>query len=562
MLQEIYINNFVLIDELRLEFDKGLNVLTGETGAGKSIIIDALGLIMGERFKSDFVRDEGRKAIAEAVFDISASKETREFLTQQGFIEPEETSIIISREISSNGRSSARLNSRNVNTGIIKELSGHLLDMHLQHEHFTILRPEMYLSYVDSFTPQTRKLLDKIGSIYISLKEKRLQMEEILADEQSRLQKIDFLNYQINEIEKAALQPGEEEELETLRNRIRNAQNLLEGANHLLQLLYESDREKSAYDTIAAAVDIVSTLQSEDFFASLLSPLEDIYYSLEDIASRAVTFRNTLDFQPGRLDEVEERLHIINQLKSKYGQDINEIMAYLNEKRDERGKIENREQTREKLDNEINSLQEEYYRYASHLTEMRKQAAKVLQDKVNNELLQLNMPDIQFEILIEKREVLTLTGVDRVEFMFSPNPGEPLRPLSRIASGGEISRFILALKTALAGVYQVPTLIFDEIDVGVGGTSLAAMARKLNELSTSHQVILVTHSPQVASYADQHYLIEKMVASGNTFTRLKKLDNDNRIKELARMLGGENYSEITYQHAGEMLGDASKQKEK
>ena len=218
--------------------------------------------------------------------------------------------------------------------------------------------------------------------------------------------------------------------------------------------------------------------------------------------------------------------------------------------------------TREKLDNEINSLQEEYYRYASRLTEMRKQAAKVLQDKVNNELLQLNMPDTQFEILIEKREVLTLTGVDRVEFMFSPNPGEPLRPLSRIASGGEISRFILALKTALAGVYQVPTLIFDEIDVGVGGTSLAAMARKLNELSTSHQVILVTHSPQVASYADQHYLIEKMVASGNTFTRLKKLDNDNRIKELARMLGGENYSDITYQHAGEMLGDASKQKEK
>lgn len=558
MLVEIYINNFVLIDELRLEFSRGLNVLTGETGAGKSIIIDALGLIMGDRVKNDFIRDKSRKAVAEAVFDISRNEEACKFLLEYGLVEKDEKNVIISREIAPSGRSSARINGRNIPVATIKELAAYLLDMHLQHDHFTILRPEMYLSYVDSFAPESSLLLTELGEIFIKLKECKQQIEELKADEQNKIQKLDFLAYQIKEIEKAGLQPGEEEELVSLKKRIKNSQDLMEGAGRLVQLLYEGNNNDSAYDMIAEARDTVLNLQEEEFFASLLPKLEEIYYSLEDISSRVTSFRDSLEFEPGLLDEVEERLYEINRLKSKYGQDINEILAFLEQARQERDVLENSQVQLEDLEKKFESVEKQYYIVANRLSEARKMAGKNLQEKVNGELLQLNMPNIRFEVAFANRTEPAVSGMDIVEFLFSPNPGEPMRPLGRIASGGEISRFILALKTALAEAYHVPTMIFDEIDVGVGGTSLTAMAEKLQELSDSHQVILVTHSPQVASYADAHFLIEKLVTGGNTYTRVKMLDNENRIGELARMLGGENYSDITYKHAREMFNQAQK----
>ncbi|MDD2620007.1 MAG: DNA repair protein RecN [Syntrophomonadaceae bacterium] len=552
MLQEMYINNFVLIDELRLLFAEGLNVLSGETGAGKSIIIDALGLIMGERIKGDFIRDEQKKAVAEAVFDLSANPDARSFLMDNNLLEEDEDSIIISRDVSPNGRNSARINGRNVTAGMLKNLAPLLLDMHLQHDQQGILRPDMYLDFVDNFAPGTSDVLANMIKVYTAMKTKKQELKEIEANEQERMKKIDYLCFQIKEIEQAALQPGEEEELLLIRKRIRNAQSLMEGTQKLLHLLYSREYGESANDLISAALETSRSLK-DDYFSDITPRLEEIYYALQDMSGDLSSFRDSLDFEAGVLEETEERLHMINRLKTKYAQNIAGILQVLDISRNELGVLQNHQDIKEQLEKSIDELDREYLLLAGSLTEFRKQGAASLEEKVHSELEQLNMPHVKFVVVLQKRETPGVRGLDRVEFMFSPNPGEELRPLSKIASGGEISRFVLALKKALAEVYNVPTLIFDEIDVGVGGTALNAMARKLYEISRNHQVILVTHSAQVAGYADQHYLIEKKMSEDKTHTTVKELTDNERIREIARMMAGENYSALSLEHAREIL---------
>lgn len=558
MLQEIYISNFVLIDELRIEFSDGLNVLSGETGAGKSIIIDALGLIMGERVRNDWIRDTSRKAIAEAVFLLPPGNEGLLFLIDNGLLEEGEDKLIISREISPSGRSSARINGRNVTAGALKELATLLLDMHLQHEHLSILKPEKYLDYLDSFAKGSAELLLEVGKVYSQLRERQQELRTIELDHKDRLQQMELLTYQINEIESAGLQEGEEEELNLLKTRIKNAVSLLEGANLVQSFLYNGESGRNAHDLVASSLDTVNNLKSEEFFADLSRELEEIYYSLQDMAQRLDSFRQGLDFQPQQLEEVEDRLYLISRLKMKYGDSIQDILNYLQEARIELNKLKNQQESREELQALIEKLQNDYLSRAAKLSGIRAKAAQLLQDRVNRELLELNMPQVKFEVCLETREVPSGNGMDQVDFLFSPNPGEPPRPLSRIASGGELSRFVLALKTVLARVYQVPTLIFDEIDVGVGGSALTAMARKISQLAASHQVILVTHSAQVASFAHTHYLIEKQVENEHTFTRVRELDGEKRVQEIARMLAGDN-SPLTLEHAREMLGNKEKQ---
>lgn len=554
MLQEIFIQNFILIDELRIELDAGLNVLTGETGAGKSIIIDALGLIMGDRISSDLVRDHERRTLAQAVFDIGPTMTgVREFLAENGLLDEEEDCIVISREINTQGRSTARINGRNVSVSFLKNLSVLLLDMHLQHDHLTLLRPDKYLDFVDSFIEDGRERLMALGRVFQSFKQAQRRWQELNDMEKSRLQRMDFLNYQINEIEQAALIPGEEEEHLALRDRIRNARRLMEGSEKLLRLIYDASQGPSACDLLAAALDTAKNLEEDPFFLSLSAPLEDAYYSLQDLASQTAQFRDTLDFEPGLLDVLEERLHSIERLKSRYGQDIDHILAYLDQIREERSELEHSQEEIEVVEKQIHSLEQEYSRQADELSQTRQQAAALLEKQVYRELRELNLPAIRFQVQITRRTAPGPDGWDQVELLFSANPGEELLPLARTASGGEISRVVLALKAALAGVYQLPTLIFDEIDVGVGGTSLNAMAAKLYQLSQARQVILVTHSPQVASYADRHFLIEKNVVEDHTLVRVHTLNGEQRVRELARMLGGEDYSQITLEHAREML---------
>lgn len=553
MLQEIYIKNFVLIDELRLEFCSGLNVLTGETGAGKSIIIDALGLVMGDRISSDLVRNPSQKAIAQAVFSLDEDQNARRFLLETGLIEETEDDVIITREISPLGRSTARINGKNVSASALRDLAASLLDLHLQHDHLTLLRPNMYTSYIDSFIEQGPVLLLNLGEAYQAWMELKIRLQDLCEQEQNRLQMLDFLSYQIKEIEQAGLQPGEEEEHRSLRERIRNSGKLADAASRMLGLLYEGEQQASALDQIASALDIVRVFEQEPFFRSLFTPLEEVYYSLQDLSARLGSFRESLDFEPGLLDLLEERLHNIERLKARYGKDIPEILNFLARSQEEHDRLQNSQEEKQKIEQDIQRAQAEFEQRAELISTARKEAAAVLQEQVNRELKELNLPHTKFQVLVSRRAHPTAIGWDQFEFMFSANPGEEMRPLARVASGGEISRVVLALKKALAAVYHLPTLIFDEIDVGVGGTSLASMARKLGELAGEHQVILVTHSPQVAAYAGRHFLIEKKQEAEYTLVHVQILDQEGRARELARMLGGENYSQLTLQHAREML---------
>jgi len=556
MLQEIYISNFVLIDELRIEFNTGLNVLSGETGAGKSIIIDALGLIMGERVKNDWIRDNSRKAVAEAVFVLPPGSEALLFLTENTLVEEDEDTLIISREIYPSGRSAARINGRNVTAGVLKKLAALLLDMHLQHEHLSILQSEKYMDYLDSFADGAEELLAELEGIFKQLRARQEELRTIELGQRDKLERMEFLDYQIKELENASLREGEEEELNALRTRIKNAARLLEGTDQVLNLLYSNDAGRNAYDLISGARDIINNLKGEEFFAELGIALEEINYSLQDMAMKLASFRETLDFQPGQLEELEDRLYQISRLQKKYGNSVGDVLNYLEAARSELETLGRQQESREELQSIIADLQRTYRLKADELSRIRAQAARLIEDKVHDELIQLGMPHVRFVVSLQTREVPGPKGTDHIDFLFSPNPGEPPGSLSRIASGGELSRFVLALKTVLAWVYKVPTMIFDEIDVGVGGSALTAMARKLAQMATSHQVILVTHSAQVASFADAHYLIEKQVENETTLTRVKVLDDKEREQEIARMLSGDNLSPLTLEHAREMLNQA------
>lgn len=553
MLLEIYINNFVLIDEMRLEFGNGLNILTGETGAGKSIIIDALSLIMGDRMRTDFVRDTSRKAIAEAVFSLEG--EARSFLLKNELIEDEDDTVIISREILPSGRSSARINGRNVPLGVLKTLSAFVLDMHLQHDNQNILRPEKYLDYVDSLKDMNEELIET-KRLYADWQERQRILDELKLNLKSGRQKLEVIDYQIKEIEKARLQSGEEEELEKLREKISNAARLMDGSVKILRLLYDGEDGLSANDLVAEALDTARSLEKYDVFAALITPLEQFYYGLQDMAASLSTYRDSLDFEPGLQDHVEERLFEINRLKNKYGSSVDEILALVENLRTEKEDLDVSEEKQARLLQELEQSRSLYLEAAQKLTGLRKQAAGHLEEVVQNELVQLNMPEVEFAVAVSPASRPGPRGVDEIEFLFSPNPGQPLLPVAQIASGGEISRFVLALKAALAQVYQIDTLIFDEIDVGLGGSALNTTARKLSEIAHHHQVIAITHSPRVASYADHHFLIEKHVKNNHTYTVVNRLDDDNRAGELARMLGGDDYTPLTLQHAQEMLTEA------
>ncbi len=551
MLQEIYINNFVLIDELRLELFSGLNVLTGETGAGKSIIIDAIGLILGERMKNDYIKDGSRRAVVEAVFDVQDCKEAGVFLRENGLLE-DESQIIMSREITANGRNTARVNGHPVTVTILRTLAAYLLDMHLQHDHLSILRPDRYLNYVDNFSAGSDELLASIKETYAKLKSKKKELALLNLDEKEKQQKLDFLTYQIEEIQTAHLEPGEDEELTSLLTRITNSRRFIEACSRILEYIYEGREQNNAHDLISTAVDACRDMGADDFFRNLSEQLEEMQYILQDRAAEISKYREALDFDPGLQEEVEDRLYLISKLKGKYGKTIDEILHFRENAQEEKDRLDRSQASRAALEKEIESLHQIYRAQAEDLRVIRKTGAADMQKKVNRELLELNMPHIQFEIVLDPLETETETGMDKIDFLFSANPGEELRSLSRIASGGEISRFVLALKKALAEVYAVPTMIFDEIDVGVGGSSLTAMASKIKELADSHQVILVTHSPLVASYADQHYLIQKRVKDGKTSAAVKELVKEERVQEIARMLSGDNFSNLTYEHAREM----------
>lgn len=563
MLEELYINNFVLIDDMNLQFSTGVNVLSGETGAGKSIIIDALGVLLGDRINVDLIKDGSRRAIIEGVFNVGGNHDALTFLSQQGLTEEQEPGkVILSREIQPGSKSGARINRRPVTVSTLKAFASSLVDIHLQDDRQNIIKPVYYIDYLDGFAGNIEEILTLVASKYHQLQLRQKQLLELQQSLQTRHQRLDYLDFQIREIESARLRQGEEEELSVKRDRIKNAERLIRGSNLLLELLYNSGEEPSAHDQLATGLNEVMHLRSDAFFASLTEPLENIYYSLQEISDRIADFKDTLDFEPSELEEAENRIYNIGRLKTKYGASVEDILTYLDGLRREKDSLLESEDRLEQVKQEVAQTWDDYVLSAEMLSQHRSTAAVLLAQKVRVELADLNMPNIGFEIRLSRRESPGIKGMDDVEFLISPNPGEDLKPVNRIASGGEISRFILALKTALAGVYKIPTLIFDEIDVGLGGEALNSVARKLGELAHEHQLILVTHSPQVASYGDHNLTVEKTVTDGQTYTRVKHLDAEGKLIEIARMMAGDGYSQLTLDHAREMIASAQAQKHK
>lgn len=558
MLQELHIQNFVLIDELILPLAPGLNVLSGETGAGKSIIVDAMALIAGERWQAEYARNPEKASIVEAIFDIRKRPEIWQLLNQYGLAENPDDPLLVSRVWHPGGRSWARINGQLTSLKFLRTLACLLLDMHGQEERLKIFTPELYLDYIDAYIPAVHPLKSHLHRNFTQLQACKKQKHNLSIDEKERLQQIDFLDFQIQEIEQAQLQPQEDEELKTLAQRINSAAELKTTTMEMLKLLYENPQQMSAGDQLYEASKIAVRMNNEPLFQKMSSQLENLYYEVQALAQELIQFHQQLDFDPELLEETESRLHLIYQLNRKYGGDLADVLQYLAEARQKRDQLLNLKQDQQQLQQEIDTLYRTCLQTAQQISELRRPAAAQLQEQILIEARALELKNLRFEIeLNPDTEFLSATGIDHPAFLFSANPGESLLPIEKTASGGEKSRFILACKKALADQYRTETLIFDEIDSGLGGAALNAMATQIHLMAKNHQILLVTHAPQIAAYAQQHYYIEKKITNEHTFTQVNLLRQEEREREIARMLGGDNYSDIILQHARELLKSAA-----
>ncbi len=568
MMIELSIKDFALISHLRLQPGPGLNVLTGETGAGKSIIIDAVQVLLGGRASVDYVRTGRKAAVIEAVFEISGLPWMAEKLAELG-LDQDHDQLVLTREIQVNGRNVARVNGRLVTASVLRELGNLLVDIHGQHEHQSLLRPEEHIELLDHFGG--RKLLalrEQVSRLAAEVEQVDARMVALGGDERERNRRLDLLRYQVEEIDQAAFTVGEEEEMKRRREILSHAERLAQAADTSFSLLYGGENGQAVTDLLGSVLDHLGEAAGIDpSLAGFVDTLQNIQYEIEELARDLRVYRDAISFDPQELARVQERMDLLQDLKRKYGDSIKEILRYREEAAAE---IESYEQGAEKLE----ELKEERARLrleqglaCEQLSRARREAARQLEKGVAAGLADLGMKETRFKVAItrvpdpdgpevEGEHVLAdRKGVDRVEFLLAPNQGEPLKPLAKIASGGEMSRIMLALKGILAEVDRIPTLIFDEVDTGIGGRAARAVGVKLARIGTRRQILCVTHLAQIACLADQHYHIEKKVSRGRTETVVTHLDQEKRVDEIARMLSGTR-SQITREHARQMLEGA------
>ncbi len=550
MLNHLSISNFALIDHLELDLSPGFNALTGETGAGKSIIVDAMSTLLGGRADSDLIRTGTSQALMEGVFTL------REM--QRGFLFPlleeygveGEGDLILSRELNRQGRHICRINGRIVTLRFLREVGQRLIDIHNQGEHLSLLRVREHLGFLDRFGGLT-DLRGKVEAKVKALYRVRRELEGLLADERELARRIDLLQYQVREIRAAKLEPGEEEELKREHTLLANAEQLITQINAAYEALYEGreDRE-AALDLLAEARETLTSLEEIDpQLQERRKMIEEASAQLRELAQALRSYRDAIDYSPQRLAQVEERLGLIYNLKRKYGDSIEEILAFGERAAQELEGIVHSEERIEELRSAEQELLAEIGSLAGQLSLARLEASQGLSEAVEGQLRDLQMEKAEFAVALEQTEdpegvevdgqrfAFDISGIDKVEFIISPNPGEPLKPLSKIASGGETCRFMLALKSVLSKVDQTPTLIFDEIDAGLGGRGGDVIGRKLWRLTADHQVLCVTHLPQIASFGDAHFKVIKEEIGERTVTRAQFLDEPGRLEELAQMLG-------------------------
>ena len=569
MLFQLNINNMALIKELNIEFEEELNVLTGETGAGKSIIIEAIDLILGGYAASDLIRDGEDSLMVEALFLLTPQeKELINNLNSDIEIVDGQGVLLIRREVNKKGRNKCLINQRLINLSTLQEIGTFLVDLHGQHNHQSLLDPTKHIDLMDNLggdkmIKHRKELFDN----YRRWREKSKKLFQLLKDKEENLKKMNFLKFQLEEIDKTSLVKDEDKALEEEEMVLKNAEKIIETMEKANFILYEGGLEQSSVrDSLnEVSVDLGEIASLDRRIEKIRENLKEVGYQFEDIVNEIVKYKDGIDLDIQKLKEVEGRLNLINSLKSKYGSTIEEILEYRQKIYQELEAVDYSEDKLEKLKEEVNSLEDIISTISHNLNINRRKIAEDLQKMVVRELEDLNMKRCQFEVSINsyedangieidgKKYKIGPKGIDDIEFMISPNVGERLRPLARIVSGGEVSRIMLALKSILSEVDQVPTLIFDEIDSGVGARLGEVIAQKLKALSRKRQVICVTHLPQIACRAARHFYIVKYILDNQTGIELREMRGEERVKEIARMLDGNQMSEITIQHAQKML---------
>ena len=549
MLSQLYIQNIAVIEKVQVAFEKGLNVFTGETGAGKSIVIDAINAVLGNRTSRDLVRTGAPKALVTALFE-EIGDETKEQLLSLGFEPEEDGSLLLSREIAADGKTSCKIGGRPATVSILREVAQSLINIHGQHDNQSLLMPEQHLGYIDQFG-KTNRLLLSYRTEYAYFTELQRKLRQLQVNEQEKEQKIDLLTYQINEITAAGLYSGEEEELLTAKKRMQNIAKIVESLHIAHDLLSGGDETDGVLSMLDQTEDQMRQLQ--DYYPDMKADkLMDIRYELEEISESLREALSDSEVDPQEMDRVEERLDLIFRLKRKYGNSIDEILAFGERAQQELDSITRSEEIEGKLRKELEKSSVELMEIAGQLSEKRQAAAQLFQQQVCEELAFLDMPSVRFLVHCETDEP-DESGIDRMEFYITTNPGEPPKPIGKVASGGELSRIMLSLKNVIAEGDRVGTLIFDEVDTGVSGRAAQKIGRKLKQASGGRQIICVTHLAQVAAFADTHLLISKNVRDERTFTTVQPLSQEERVQELARIMGGENITEPVLASARELI---------
>ena len=561
MLKELNIKNFAIIDQLRVEFGPGLNVFTGETGAGKSIVVDALNLALGERASTDLVRTGALEAVVEAAFELNSHgpAAVRRILEEQGIEAAPGEDIIVRRVISAAGKSKVYVNGSLTNLNTLAGIGALLADIHGQHEHQSLLSIDRQMDMLDSFGGLMGKR-EAFSGLYRRLHEFRRQLGELEAGEREKAQREDLLRFQVNEIEAARLKEGEDEELAREQQVLANAEKLAGLAAAADQALYSAEGSALA-DTKRAIANVRDIAAIDGSLAPVLELLESGRAQIEESAREIASYADGVEFDPRRLEEIGDRLDLIQKLKKKYGGAIPEIIVFGAKAAAELEKIERSGEESERLRREIAAMRTEITAKAKELTKQRGSAARELEKKVEAELGHLGMKKTAFVVKIVQEPGDDTAdglragprGADTVEFLISPNPGEEPRPLAKIASGGELSRIMLALKTILIEGDPIPTLVFDEVDAGIGGAVAEEVGRKLKRIAGRRQVFCITHLPQIACMASSHYGVAKAVRKDRTSTEVRLLERAERVDEIARMLGGRTITDATIRHAEEMI---------
>ena len=547
MLSLLHIENIAVIERADISFDRGFNVLTGETGAGKSIVIDAISAILGERAYRDMIRTGTNKASVRAVFtDVP---ELNWFAENGVEYDPE---TVIQREIHLDGKNVCRVNGSLVSVSILRKLGIQLINIHGQHDSASLFEEDNHLTFLDAFG-DNEALRMAYSEKYDSVARLRREIDRMTMDEGEKLRRMETLKFQIKEIEKAQLQPGEDEQLEERRKLLQNAEKLSNGMEEAVECLYGGDDSDGAAGLLAQAEYALSRLaRFTEAYTALHARVSDLKYQVQDVAEEVRDARDDLSYSADELEEIESRLDIIHKLRRKYGVTCEDILQYLDKAKKELDDIEFADDHLERLKKKLKKAEKEAWEAAYALRENRKETALTMSGRILTELAQLDMPRVQFECQFRELE-LTANGADAVAFYMSANAGEALKPMSKVASGGELARIMLAMKNVLAEKDQVNTLIFDEVDTGVSGRAAQKVAEKLRTVAAHKQVLCVTHLPQLAALANTHLLIAKSERDGRTYTSVTPLDIEGRKRELARIIGGTNITETTLKSAEEML---------